>query len=117
MHPDEKRLHAFYILDRHTPIPLFPAPYEIELMAWGQWRNKADTLVARTLVGEVDIITYFIGIPLTNTSGRPLLFESTVFGGPLNGTQDKYATWDEAEAGHAKLVAKVSGRDPDEPAR
>ena len=112
MNPDAKRSHLFYILYGHTPIPLYAAPYEIELIAWGKWRNKADTLVARTLIGEVDIITYFIGIPLANTSGAPLLFESTVFGGRFDGMQDRYATWDEAEAGHAKLVAKVKGGDP-----
>jgi hypothetical protein len=41
------------------------------------------------------------------------LFETMVFGGPLNGEMDRYATWDEAEAGHkAMLDAVVKAQRP-----
>lgn len=38
---------------------------------------------------------------------RPLIFESLIFGGPLDETCRHYATRDEAIAGHAELVAEV----------
>lgn len=39
--------------------------------------------------------------------GPPILFETMVFGGPLNEEQVRYVTWDEAERGHAEMVARV----------
>lgn len=38
---------------------------------------------------------------------RPLIFESRVFGGPLDNTCRRYATRDEAIAGHDELVAEI----------
>lgn len=40
-------------------------------------------------------------------NARPILFETMVFGGPLHEWQRRYATWDEAEAGHEETVALV----------
>jgi hypothetical protein len=37
--------------------------------------------------------------------GKPVLFETLVFGGPLDGDMWRYCTWTEAEAGHASVVA------------
>ncbi len=47
-------------------------------------------------------LTYDHGWP-----GCPLLFETMVFGGPLDGRQERYGTWAEAEAGHAAMVRRV----------
>lgn len=37
----------------------------------------------------------------------PVLFETMVFGGPLDEERIRYRTLDEAEAGHAEMVARV----------
>jgi len=37
----------------------------------------------------------------------PILFETMVFINESGGDMERYATWDEAEAGHARWVAKV----------
>ena len=36
-----------------------------------------------------------------------MLFETMVFGGPMDQEQDRCTTWDEAEAMHAAMVARV----------
>jgi len=36
--------------------------------------------------------------------GRPILFETMVFGGPRDGLQQRYCTWEEAEAGHESML-------------
>lgn len=49
---------------------------------------------------EVEVSTVFVGI-------MPLPFESMIFGGPLDQTEDRYATWAQAIEGHAAMVARV----------
>jgi hypothetical protein len=39
--------------------------------------------------------------------GENKWFETMVFGGDLDGEQDRYTTWEEAEHGHAAMVARV----------
>jgi hypothetical protein len=39
----------------------------------------------------------------------PLFFETMIFNGPHDGFMDRYATYDEAVAGHAKAVAMAKG--------
>lgn len=38
--------------------------------------------------------------------GPPIVFETMVFGGPFDQEQERYCTWVEAEAGHARWVEK-----------
>lgn len=40
--------------------------------------------------------------------GRSLWFETMIFGGPHDGYQERYTTWDEAMAGH-KAALKLAG--------
>jgi hypothetical protein len=40
-------------------------------------------------------------------SGPPLLFETMIFGGPLDEEMWRYSSWDAAEAGHAAAVRKA----------
>ena len=39
--------------------------------------------------------------------GPPILFETMVFGGEHDQEMERYATWDEAVAGHDIMVQKV----------
>lgn len=90
-----------YVLDGHEAKPA------TDLLTWSAWFETADRTVAKSEVGESEISTVFIGIDHNFSGGPPLLFETMVFGGPLDGEQDRYSTWDEAEAGHAAMVKRV----------
>ena len=39
--------------------------------------------------------------------GPPILFETTIFGGRLDHSRNRCATWDEAKAMHAEAVQQV----------
>jgi hypothetical protein len=39
--------------------------------------------------------------------GDPLLFETMIFGGPLDQEQERYSTWEKAERGHAEAVTRA----------
>lgn len=79
-----------------------------DLLTWGRWMQTADRHVAKTTFGDVTVSTVFLGLDHSFDSGPPLLWESMVFGGPLNGEQDRYATRAEADAGHTALCIAVT---------
>ena len=90
----------YYILDGHTPVP-------VEMMRWAKWFETADRKVAVTMVGDIKISTVFLGLDHSFGHGPPLLFETMIFGGPHDEDMARYSTWDEAEAGHNKVVESV----------
>ena len=94
-----------YILKDHKPI------LEPDLMKWGAWFETADRIVAKTEIvnekDEIRISTVFLGLDHSFGEGKPLLFETMVFGGKLDGEMDRYGTWEEAEQGHKNMVEKV----------
>ena len=93
----------YYVLDGHEPRE---ATWE-EAVPW----FARDRAVANDVVGEARVSTVFLVIDHGFGDGEaPVLFESMVFGGPLDGEQVRYRTWDEAERGHADLLARVKER-------
>lgn len=72
----------------------------------GVYQSIDNRRVAFTKFGEIEISTVFLGIN-HGYFGEPQWFETMVFGGPLDQHQDRYATYEEAEAGHALMVARV----------
>lgn len=85
-----------------------------DLMAWAHWYQSRRTnnawIVGKTKVTEgVEVSTVFLSLDHWFGSGphAPLLWESMCFGGPLDNECDRYATRQEAEAGHASMVARV----------
>jgi hypothetical protein len=84
-------------------------------MRWAMWMETANRHVGRTelLGGEVLVSTVFLGIDHNWRPGHklPTLFETMVFTADHEdiGTW-RYETWDEAEAGHAKVVAMMRER-------
>jgi hypothetical protein len=66
--------------------------------------------VAQDQIGVARVSTVFMGIDHNFTrGGPPLLFETMIFGGPEDGFQARYSTWDEAEAGHAVALHLAVG--------
>ena len=67
--------------------------------AAARWRVGYDDL------GEMSVSTVWIGLNLRCGDGPPLIFETLVQGGPLNGEIGRYSTAGAAAAGHARWVA------------
>lgn len=71
-------------------------------------------IVGRTEVGLVVVSTVFLAIDHCYDGGAPVLFETMIFtldddGRPdFTDYQERYCTWDEAEAGHARAVEFVA---------
>jgi hypothetical protein len=92
-----------YILVGHEPVE------EPDLMTWVTWLESADRCVRHTEQGDVRVSTVFLGLDhnFGDLFGRPILFETMAFVGHDSVARDHYRTWDEAEAGHARIVAEV----------
>jgi hypothetical protein len=93
----------YYILDGHKVVA-------VGFFEWGTWleAHRKERIVAKTMIGDAEVSTVFIGLDHGFGEGPPLIFESLIFGGVHDGEMDRYSTWEDAEAGHAKLVAMLS---------
>lgn len=91
---------SYYILIDRLPLA-------VDLHTWGRWFGTADRQIADDRIGAVRVSTVFLGVDHSFGNGDPLLFETMVFGGPLNGEQWRYSTYSEAERGHAEAVSAV----------
>lgn len=78
-----------------------------DLQKWASQSNPIYRRVAKDTIGDTEVSTVFLGIDHSPFGEKPLLFETMVFGGELNQEQIRYETWEEAEFGHDKMVAKV----------
>ena len=100
---NEKKLREMggkYILDKNGN-----PKKEKDLLVWGRWFNTADRKVARTNIGKTLISTVFLGLDHRFVGqGRPILYETMVFGGKLNYKMKQYCTKEEAIKGHNAMV-------------
>lgn len=93
-----------YILDDHgNPVE------EPDIATWGLWFQDHEEArrVAADDVGEVRVSTVFLGMDHSHFGAVPLLYETMIFGGENDMWQDRYATREEALAGHAEAVKLV----------
>lgn len=98
------KLHGTFILLGREPVPCE------DIRAWGMWMARKDRHVAETRLGDVWVSTVFLGMNYNHSGiGPPILYETMIFGGKYDQYQDRYCTWDEAEAGHKKACALVCG--------
>lgn len=111
-----------YILRGRTPIP------EPDLLSWAQWIESHERHVDSTTIGKFEVSTVFLGLDHNFFTGsdKPILFETMVFKLPRPSTkeimagadcshrydniQERYHTWEEAQAGHLKIVARIKRR-------
>lgn len=95
-----------YILDdKHNPVPVD------DVQQWGRWYEVGDRHVGDDVIGNIRVSTVFLGLDHAFDHGPPLLFETMVFGGALDGEREQYSTWAEAEAGHAAMLTRVADAD------
>jgi hypothetical protein len=86
-----------YTLDGKTPVPCDWHEY----YEWKASLEENVIHVGEDMIGEARVSTVFLGIDHNyKGKGRPVLFETMVFGGPLTDYQERYCTWEEAEKGH-----------------
>lgn len=94
----------WYILEGKTP------KATDMLTAAQHFERPYSRQVALDKIGDVSISTVFLGFDHRMFGeGPPILFETMIFGGDHDQYQERYCTWDEAEAGHASAVALVKG--------
>ena len=82
---------------------------ERDLLKWAKWFAKSDEerIVGKTLINDSEVSTVFLGLDHSYSNALPILYESMVFGGTLNGKAIRYSTLVEAWKGHLKLVKRV----------
>lgn len=95
-----------YILDADNN----PLPCE-DILVWARWYEDSLITDERRLlisrIGSVEISTVFLGLNHRVDDGPPILWETMVFGGDLDGEQRRYVTRADAIKGHHELVAQV----------
>lgn len=99
------RHRKYWILDENgTPLQVD------DVVAWGLWFETAERHVADDADEGtgVRVSTVFLGLDHNfGFGGPPLLYETLIFGGPLDGEMSRYATREEALAGHREMVARA----------
>lgn len=107
-------MNGQFILDEkgEKPIPC------ASLIVWGKWLQKAGPkrVVKRETIGDSDVSTVFLGLDHNHfDEGPPIIWETMVFGGKLDQEQDRCSgNREQAEAMHAKMVARVRKHLPSE---
>src|SRR5690606_15935421 len=98
----------YYRLDPITH-EVIPIEGEDAVLQWAAEQEIMDRCVDRTLVfSNVLVSTVFLGLDHSfSDNDPPLIFETMVFGGPLDGDQIRYSTWEQAQSGHDFMVSKV----------
>ena len=101
----------YYVLVGRTAIA-------VDMLSWAEGFEKRlrdgrtgtdPWRVARDELDGCGVSTVFLGIDHRfGGGGDPILFETMIFGGPLDGGQWRYATYDQAERGHAEAVTQAS---------
>lgn len=95
-----------YILEGKKAVPCE------DLEKWARGFESSDRQVKRTMFKRgVDVSTVFLGLDHSFVEGPPMLFETMVFVGGEDRYCERYTTWEQAEAGHDLVVAKVKARE------
>ena len=96
-----------YVLKNGEPEP------EPDVGVWAAWMEQAneERVVEHTAIcttpNLVRVSTVFLGMDHAFDDGPPVLWETMVFGGVLEGEQRRYTSRAAAVTGHAALVAEV----------
>ena len=86
-----------------------PLPCD-DLTAWGTWCAE-NRVLAKDIVGETRVSTVFLGINHAS-DGPPVLWETMIFGGPLDEYAERYTSRTAALEGHARAAGLVQATSP-----
>lgn len=89
-----------YILHNQEPL-VCP-----DLLVWARWMDdRNNTKIKRDeLPDNITVSTVFLGLDHNYGEGKPILFETMIFGWEHGEYQERYCTWDEAIKGHQKAI-------------
>jgi len=101
-------------------------PLAVDFETWVAWRahnsayDEDKRLVARDrdeAPGAPDVLisTVFLSLDHSFGDGPPVLWETLVFGGPLDGDMERYTTRSAAIAGHQAMCRRVAAALRQEP--
>jgi hypothetical protein len=85
----------------------------VKLLAWAKWFenvNSEGRITAKTKIGNIEVSTVFLGIDHNFLTGKPLLWETMIFGSDrkaLKGHLERYSSLKEAEKGHKRAIDLV----------
>lgn len=92
---------SYYILKEGKPTRCS------DIKEWARWFETADRQLALTKLPGCDVSTIFLGLDHAfTTEGSPVLWETMVFGGDLDGEQQRYTSEEAARAGHEAMVQR-----------
>jgi hypothetical protein len=80
---------------------------QVSYFEYAAWIETSNRTIDITQIGDVRVATEFCGVDRGFGVGPPLLFETIVSGGPLDGQKWHYASLGEAKQGHHEAVAEV----------
>ena len=83
-----------------------PVPCD-DVIAWADWMESGPRNVGRDSVDRCTVLTNFMGTDLSFGLGRPKWFETMVFAPDADLVLGRYGSWDEAAAGHARVVGAL----------
>jgi hypothetical protein len=97
----ESRSPSFYLLKEKTPVAC-------SFEEWAEFFSHDRVVAVTKIAPRARVSTVFIGLDSRfGQAGPPLVFETMVFGGPLNGHKVMASTWDEAERFHRSMIARA----------
>lgn len=99
----KKNITGKYILDKNGN-----PKEEPDLLKWGEWMETADRHIGDDKIKGVRVSTVFLGLDHQFGKGKPILFETMIFGGKRNGEQERYSTKREALKGHKRIVKELT---------
>jgi len=80
-------------------------PVAVDVMTWARWFADFDNRkIGYDEIDHCHVSTVFLGLDHNFMGGEPILFETMIFGAPLDGEQWRYATYAQAERGHSEAV-------------
>jgi len=85
---------------------------EEDLLTWGAWFKEADRHTALDKFDGIKVSTVFLGLDHSFGGGRPVLWETMIFGGKYDLDQERYTNEEDAIKGHKRMLkkAKEKGR-------
>jgi hypothetical protein len=98
----------YYRLDdsgEPVPIPLYEEGRHHHLERCFSDRRR---ILQQDTIGDAKVSTVFVCINHQFGSGPPILFETMIFGGPLDQSQWRYSTREAALEGHKNVVQLVT---------
>ncbi len=92
-----------YILKERQAVPA-------SFCKWAIWfqENVESRIVAKTRIGTAEVSTVFMGLDHNFVgNGPPMIFETMVFNGSMDGECTRYSSWEQAERGHQMTIEQL----------